>query len=403
VGFLVTAICEHVFVQDFTTDQLAHAIDGLFAIGGGVNAHALNYVREYDRREAYKEDGAASMASWLAFRVGCLPSTASTYVTLARQLADLPLLKDAHERGRLHWDKVVLIATVATRDDEDWWIDEAERNSAARIQYLVRLAKRIKREDVTDIFDARGVWFRADGKGLLHMRAALPEADGALLRKALDRIQKDMGPDNPDGTYNCARMREADALIELASVSLGIDADPDTPQVVVHVDIRDLNKIHGTAILDDGGLLGSEVARRLACDSKLQTVINMPNGDVYAISRNQRTVPRWQRRLLMKRDKGCRFADCGRTRALVPHHIIHWARGGRTVLDNLVLFCPYHHHLVHDGGWDIKLTADLEMRFIRPDGRPLNYRPVPLRESVRERIFGPPREFVSTGPPNRRR
>jgi hypothetical protein len=28
----------------------------------------------------------------------------------------------------------------------------------------------------------------------------------------------------------------------------------------------------------------------------------------------------------------------------------HWRYGGRTDLDNLVLLCAAHHHVVHEGG-----------------------------------------------------
>ena len=32
----------------------------------------------------------------------------------------------------------------------------------------------------------------------------------------------------------------------------------------------------------------------------------------------------------------------------------HWARGGRTDLSNLVAFCSFHHHLVHEGGYAVE-------------------------------------------------
>ncbi|MCU0269627.1 MAG: HNH endonuclease, partial [Acidimicrobiales bacterium] len=37
----------------------------------------------------------------------------------------------------------------------------------------------------------------------------------------------------------------------------------------------------------------------------------------------------------------------GGPRHLHGHHIEHWARGGSTDLQNLVLLCPHHHRLVH--------------------------------------------------------
>jgi hypothetical protein len=65
-------------------------------------------------------------------------------------------------------------------------------------------------------------------------------------------------------------------------------------------------------------------------------------------------------------DGGCAFPGCPRPPAwCIAHHIQHWADGGRTDLDNLVLLCDHHHRVVHHHGWDITMAADR-----RPDFRP---------------------------------
>jgi hypothetical protein len=66
------------------------------------------------------------------------------------------------------------------------------------------------------------------------------------------------------------------------------------------------------------------------------------------------------------RDRGCRFPGCENRRFLDGHHLHHWARGGPTTLDNLVLLCRHHHRLVHEGGWQV----DEQLRFYDPCGRP---------------------------------
>ncbi len=390
------------FVTDrpLTSDEAARAIDGFLAIRDGTNVPALEAIHYYDTHELYREDGARTMADWISFRRGCAPRTARELVDIARAIADLPALKQALVDGRICWDKAVLVAKIATPEDEALWLRDAEDNGYPRLEFLVRSAMRFKREEIAAKHWERSVVMWRDPRGFFRLRARLPGAEGAVVEKAIERIQHEMGPDNPDGTYNNEEWRNADALVELASTRLGADDEPDRATVVLHVEISELNKIRGTAVLEEGGLLGAEVARRLACDSRLQTVIDTPTGETVAVGTTMRTVPRWLRRLLMKRDKGCRFADCGRTRGLHAHHIIHFAHGGPTVLENLVMLCPYHHRLVHDGGWRILIDGMSRMRFIRPDGRPLNYRPIPLQESVRKRIFGP--VFASERPPNRR-
>lgn len=36
------------------------------------------------------------------------------------------------------------------------------------------------------------------------------------------------------------------------------------------------------------------------------------------------------------------------------HHAIHWADGGDTAPDNLVLLCWYHHHVLHEQHWRLE-------------------------------------------------
>ena len=43
------------------------------------------------------------------------------------------------------------------------------------------------------------------------------------------------------------------------------------------------------------------------------------------------------------------------------HHVVHWADGGATALDNLVLLCRTHHRGVHDG--QSTLSRDLTGRW----------------------------------------
>jgi hypothetical protein len=48
------------------------------------------------------------------------------------------------------------------------------------------------------------------------------------------------------------------------------------------------------------------------------------------------------------------------------HHIVPWARGGPTSLDNMVMLCGFHHRLVHRTGWQVRLGHDRFPEFIPP-------------------------------------
>jgi len=110
-------------------------------------------------------------------------------------------------------------------------------------------------------------------------------------------------------------------------------------------------------------------------------------GGVLDVGRKRRTVPPALRRALEHRDGGiCRFPGCG-CRHTDAHHIRHWADGGETRLDNLVLLCRRHHRAVHEEGFRVELVEGARggnragsrlgggrrvgVRFHRPDGRVL--------------------------------
>ena len=100
------------------------------------------------------------------------------------------------------------------------------------------------------------------------------------------------------------------------------------------------------------------------------------------------------RRALQARDAGCRFPGCNHHRFVDAHHIQHWADGGDTSIDNLMLLCRHHHRLVHEGGFGVERTADNHILFNRPDGRFIEEQPqLPASGSVE----GLPRRNRETG------
>ena len=101
--------------------------------------------------------------------------------------------------------------------------------------------------------------------------------------------------------------------------------------MVVHVGAS------GQAVMGDEGVgVSAETSRRLACDSGLMMMTHDPEGNVLDVGRRRRTVPPALRRALEYRDQGCRFPGCA-CRYTDAHHVTHWADGGETKLENLVL------------------------------------------------------------------
>ncbi|HLF44128.1 MAG TPA: HNH endonuclease, partial [Acidimicrobiia bacterium] len=68
-------------------------------------------------------------------------------------------------------------------------------------------------------------------------------------------------------------------------------------------------------------------------------------------------------------DAGCRFVGCPHKGWVHGHHITHWADGGPTNLENLVLFCGFHHRFLHEHGWTIEGDPGGKLVFRKPNGR----------------------------------
>jgi hypothetical protein len=230
-------------------------------------------------------------------------------------------------------------------------------------------------------------WYFDDGRRF-GLEAELPAAEGAVVAKALERVAETipMMPREADrsdlGAIGVGRSdpaaaeaRRADALVALCSGRLAADPDPDRATVVVHARLDGLLSGTGGCELEDGPVLHPQVARRLACSGRIQTVIEDEHGDVVRLGRMRREPPAWMVRQLRYRDRECRFPGCGTRRFAQAHHIRWWGQGGRTELANLVLICSFHHKLVHEHGWSIKRTADGDVRWFRPDG--IRYRAGP--------------------------
>ena len=133
----------------------------------------------------------------------------------------------------------------------------------------------------------------------------------------------------------------------------------------------------GQAVIEQaGGLhLGREAARRVACDAALVALRHGAGGEVLDVGRRTRAVPTALRRALLERDRSqCQFPGCN-SRHCDAHHVVHWADGGETRLQNLVLCCRFHHRAVHEEGFQVVADAAGQFRFLRPDGVPLPAEP----------------------------
>ena len=295
------------------------AIGELGALLGAIHAALLERVSRFDREKRWMEVGATSMQSWLVGRLDVTHNTARGWVDTARALEDLPTITTTLGEGRLCLDQVRALCRFATPDDVEELLRWVPERAAAELQAIARDHEGVTVAEDNRSFEDREVswWWSEDRR--LHLKATLPPEYGVVVVKALQRIAYQALPDE-QGCYEHFDARCADALRRMASQSIGADSDPDRATVVIHVNAGDLGGGSGAALVEDGPLLSTETARRLACDGRWQLFADF-EGRTVRIGRISRRIPASLLRALRLRDRCCRFPGCERlNRRLVPQH-----------------------------------------------------------------------------------
>jgi hypothetical protein len=216
----------------------------------------------------------------------------------------------------------------------------------------------------------RWVRERETEAGLVRFEVQLRPDEAAVVRRALE-VATQRGWDAADvsaGT-STASLRRADAIVAMAEQYLAGGGTAGAPpvEVIVHVDAAVLAEPDAGSTLDDGTTLAPAATERLLCDAAVVEVVEDSRGNVLDVGRHRRTIPTLLRRALRLRDRGCRFPGC--TNRLVDgHHVVPWARGGATALENLCSLCRRHHTYVHEYGFRMESDGAGGFRFFRPDG-----------------------------------
>lgn len=91
-----------------------------------------------------------------------------------------------------------------------------------------------------------------------------------------------------------------------------------------------------------------------AWSNAAQTFLHLVDGGgrTLQITSQGRFATRTQMAVLAARDQGCTFPDCDAPAEWCEaNHIVPWALGGETTVDNLALLCPFHHRWFEGSGW----------------------------------------------------
>ena len=376
--------------SDAHCKHLEHQITELSAHIHAATYRLLELIREYDDARGWFGPGLNSCAHWLNWKCGINIGAAREKVRVAHALGGLPKISEKFRRGEVSYSKVRAMTRVATEKNEEYLLKIARYGTAAHVERLVRNYKKVKRNEALWHDNERHVmrqldWYFDDDDSLVLKGRFAPE-QGLIIKKVLESImdedfqeQKDVSAETPVDEINARTepisQRRADALVRMAEgySTKSTTAGGDRYLVHVHTDMETLTA-DGTGAqseMDEGRNVSAETSRRLSCDAGVVHWLENKEGDTLSVGRKTRTIPPAIRRALKKRDHGCRFPGCTCSRFVDAHHIQHWADGGMTCLDNLVLLCRRHHRMVHEEGFGIHSHADSLIYFTDPQGQQL--------------------------------
>jgi hypothetical protein len=402
-----------------TTPDLESELLGLAGHIAAAEARFLQLLGEFDERGGWAGDGILSCAHWLSWRAGMSRRTAVERLRIAHALRNLPRITEAFAAGRVSYSKVRALTRIAgsdtatlTRiadeiaagtsdlphttvadpeDAEQVLLNLALCGTASHVETIVRAVRR-RHTPPESTAARRSLSWRWDEDGSLVLQGRFTPEQGAALIASIEALTPagtpvahpaPPAPDDldqraleqePGPAVDRVAARRADALLTLINC-------PDDDEVVERGQARvivHLDATTGAARLEGGPEVPTSTAERLACDARVQALLNDRTGNRMYLGRSRRLATPAQITALTVRDgAGCQFPGCTHTRHLHAHHRVHWLYGGRTDIDNLILICFHHHQVIHDHGYRIR-RLDGRWEFLRPDGTAIPAVAVPL-------------------------
>ncbi|MEC3975920.1 HNH endonuclease signature motif containing protein [Amycolatopsis sp. H20-H5] len=367
-----------------------------------VYARMLDLVGDVDRRGLSVEKGFRDTATMLALSLRVSKREASARVAQATVV--LPLMRKALESGEINREHAHEIEHVLSQAPDSVSMEEVAAHEATLVelsqQAIPTTVRKVGRRVLGywDVLDKKPedrerdlsrpnrefrYSFTRDGR-MKYSGEFDPEA-GHFAENMLIPLAK---PDPVDVFGNrdprTAAQRQGDALAAIFDLA---GRSPDLPVkageravVTVTIGLEELERRAGIVMLDGYGALSVSQVRRMCCDAKAVPAVLNGASEVLDLGRAVRTATPAQRRALIIRDRGCTGPGCSRgPKWSTPHHIVHWSNpggvGGPTDIVNLGLACERHHHLLHHGGWDMRLRNGiiewLPPAWLDPERRPI--------------------------------
>jgi len=417
----LSALTEAIDGLDLSVDR--EVIVGALRQRDRLDARIAAGVAAFDAAELWDCDGATSMTRWLINEGRLGDGAARRLVRTASRLSQWPVLARAFAEGTVSAGQVELIAHKVRPHHVELFAE----HEAALVPALALLDLDATITVVHEWVGKADALIDAEPAepeaSTLHLNqvgdrsrldANLLGDHGAIVAEALRLAGR--SDDDSDGRRRTRAERDADALVDMSRRFLRDHETPKTapgrqrPGVNVVIDapalaaleLRELG-IGTIAQLDEflggaattaavrawyrsgldhlvgdqrtaattlsGHTLSSALAAAFCCDATMRRVV-ATGSTLLDYGRSMPTLPKSVRDAVILRDRRCRFPGCRRTVDWCEvHHIRHRVDGGADAIDNCVLLCAHHHHVLHRDGWSAHLEPDGTLAIAGPHDR----------------------------------
>ena len=255
--------------------------------------------------------------------------------------------RQLHVMGR----RILHLVAPEVADDEERTAVEREEQNALRRTFLTT---------------------RRNGDGTTDLKIRVSDAAANRLLTYLHAFTSPRQSERGPLGQPVADRRPYDQKLGQAFVAFLEAADParlpihggSATTVIVSMPLKDLREGVGVGLVGDEPMSASEV-RRLACQASIVPLVLGGDSEILDLGRHRRLFSPAQRKAMAVRDVHCRAEGCTIPAAWCEahHDADPWSQGGKTDLDDGVLYCTWHHHRAHDDRYDATRMPDGSVRF----------------------------------------
>jgi len=360
---------------------VAGQIEEVLALRDRLDAKISEVLRVFDAERGWAQDGSLSLTAWLAAHGRRSRREAHREALTAKRLVQLPGTATAWAGGVLSSSQVGAVVANVSAEHASLYAAHEDELTPVLAGLSVRdttAAMRSWRLHAEATVDGREpasgpseLYFSETMDGRRELSGHLSVEDAAVVEAAVAAAA--YGSGLGEGPSPSAAERRAAALVDLCRWFLDNGTSTSSgsrsrPHVSVVVGLKEL-ATGGPGQLASGTPVPGRTTEWLSCDSELHRLVMSGRSTVLDYGSSVRTVSPALWAGLVVRDRHCRHPGCDRPPPWCDaHHVVHFAKGGPTRLDNLVLGCTRHHHLWHDQGWQLSLGRDGTLRLVSPTG-----------------------------------